>query len=156
MRPGLFLSLSRTPERARIAAELSGRPDISPVLSPPVLRRFHAFWTRPTGERDTAAKLRTAYNARTGSTTRFAVMPIKYHSMHVSRAPRLFSRLVRRCAAFRSVRRAIAAAERDRRWGGAKGQPGSGHFRLRFRAVFLFGFLSGSPADSRSGFQCAP
>lgn len=131
-----FFSLSRAPERVRIAAEPSGQPDIFPVLSPPVLRRFRASWTQPTGERDTAAELRTAYNARTSPTTRFAVRPIKYHPARVSRAQRPFSRPVQRCAAFHSARHAIAAAERDHRWGGAKGQPGSGHFRLRFRAVF--------------------
>lgn len=137
---GFFLSLSRASERARIAAGPSGRTDISPVPSPHVLRRFRASWTRAAGERNTAADLCTAYNARTGLTTRFAVRPIKYHSVHVSRALRAFSRLMRRCTAFRSAHHAIAAAERDRRWGRAKGQPGSGHFRLRFRAVFLFGF----------------
>lgn len=143
---GAFLfSLSRAPERARIAAEPSGRTDISPVLSPPVLRRFHASWTRTAWERDTAAEPRAVHNARTGPTMRFAVRPIKYHSQHVSRALWPFSCLLRRCVALRSVHHATAVAERDHRWGRAKGQPGSGHFRLRFRAVFLFGFWMDLP-----------
>ena len=103
-----------------------------------------ALDTADGGERDAAAKLCTAYNARTGLTTRFAAGPIKYHPTHVSRAPRPFSRPVRRFAAFRSAHHAIAAAERDHQWGRAKGKPGSGHFRLRFRAVFysVFGWIS--------------
>lgn len=147
-RPGFVRGFSffppRTPERAITAAKLSGRPDIFPVPSPPVTRRFRASWTRSAGKRDTAADLCTAYNARTGSTTRFTVWPIKYHPMHVSRALWPPSCLVRRRAAFHSARHATAAAERDHWWGVAKRQPGSGHFRLRFRAVFysFFGWTS--------------
>lgn len=153
-RPGLVRGFSfplpRVPERARIAAELARWPDVFPAPSPPVLRRFRASWARPARQRDTAADSCTAYNARTGSTTRFAPRPIKYHPAHVSRALQPLSRPVRRRAAFRS------ALLQSRRPSGApvgqgqKGSPDRAIFGFD-SGLFFIRFLGGLVADSRSG-----
>lgn len=148
---GFSFSLSRTPERARTAAEPSGRPDISPALSPPVLRRFRASWTRPARERDTAADLCTAYNARTGSTTRFAVRPIKYH-------PRTrFARstaVLAPCATPCGVSLYTPCNRGSRKGspvGQGKGAARIGPFSASIPGCFFIRFLGGLPADSRSG-----
>lgn len=130
---GFSFPLSRAPERARIAAELAGRPDVFPAPSPPVLRRFRAFWTRAAGERDTAAKLCTAYNTRTGLITRFAVRP-------TSTTPCTFHALCGHSHASYDVLRCFALHAINR--SGREGSPvGQGQKGSPDRAIF--GFDSG-------------